>query len=68
MAKPQPKEIEPVTVALWPTTGRALGLGKNLTYECAKTGEIPTVRFGRSLKVPMWFFKKLRDGSKSEGA
>jgi hypothetical protein len=33
-------EIEP-TVDLWPTAGKALGLGRSATYAAATRGEIP---------------------------
>ena len=32
------------SVPLWPTAGKAVGLGRNATYEAAKRGEIPTGR------------------------
>lgn len=41
-----------LTVPLWPTAGRALGLGRNATYEAAERGEIPTVKVGRKRPVP----------------
>jgi hypothetical protein len=43
-ALPDP-EVQP-TVALWPTAGRALHLGRSSTYEAARKGEIPTIRIG----------------------
>ena len=57
-------DVEPLVMPLWPDTGQALGLGKNSTYAAAKAGDIPTVRFGRLKKVPMWFYRQLRDGQK----
>jgi hypothetical protein len=50
-------------VDLWPEAGTALNLGKNLTYAAAREGTIPTVKFGKSIKVPMWFIRQLRDGA-----
>lgn len=38
-------ETQP-TVDLWPTAGRALGLGRNSTYDAAKRGDIPVLRVG----------------------
>ena len=32
--------------------GRLLGIGRNLAYEAARRGEIPTVRLGRRMLVP----------------
>ena len=50
------KEIERqimtrLTVPLWPTAGRALGLGRNATFQGAQTGEIETVKVGRRRPV-----------------
>jgi hypothetical protein len=53
----------PLVLPLWPETGQALGLSKNATYDAARAGTIPTVRFGRLLRVPMWFHRQLRDGA-----
>jgi excisionase family DNA binding protein len=36
-----------------PEAGRLLGLGRNAAYEAAKRGDIPTIRMGRLLRVPM---------------
>ena len=38
------------------------GLGKSKTYELIATGEIPSVRIGRSVRVPA---DRLRGGSSS---
>ena len=39
--------LEKLAVPLWPDAGKALGLSRNHTYEAARAGEIPTVKFGR---------------------
>jgi hypothetical protein len=39
------------TVPLWPHVGRVLHLSKNGSYAAARRGEIPTVRFGRAIRV-----------------
>jgi hypothetical protein len=40
------------TVPLWPTGGRALGLGRSATYEAAARGEIPgLIRIGHKYVV-----------------
>ena len=57
MSKPR-TEIEPVVVDLWPEAGRALNLGKSRTYKSARTGEIPTIQFGKCLKVPLRYSGK----------
>ena len=43
---------QPLVLPLWPDTGKALGLSRNATYDAAKRGEIPTIRFGKLIKVP----------------
>ncbi len=40
------------TYDLWPDTGRILGLSRGATYEAARRGEIPVLRFGKRLLVP----------------
>jgi hypothetical protein len=47
-----PDPNERPTIPLWPDTGRILGLGKATTYAAARTGAIPTLRFGARLVVP----------------
>lgn len=36
-----------------PEAGRRLGLGRNSSYDAARRGELPILRFGRSLRVPV---------------
>jgi excisionase family DNA binding protein len=43
-----------------PEAGR-LGLGRNAAYEAARAGEIPTVRFGKLLRVPIRALERLLD-------
>jgi len=41
-----------LTVPLWPTAGRALGLGKNATYEAFAKGQIPgAFKIGKNIKA-----------------
>lgn len=40
------------TISLWPTAGRALGLGRSSTYAAADRGEIPIIRIGKRVVVP----------------
>jgi hypothetical protein len=47
-----------LTVPLWPIAGRALGLGRNSTYEGARTGEIETIEVGRRRPVPTAFLRR----------
>lgn len=45
--------MEPKTLTV-PEAGRAyFGLGRNASYDAARRGEIPTIRIGRLLRVPI---------------
>jgi hypothetical protein len=46
-------------MSLWPETGRMLGLGRSSTFEAARRGEIPTVKFGARLVVPTAALRRL---------
>jgi hypothetical protein len=49
-----------LTVPPWPTTGRALNLGRSATYDAIARGEIPTIAIGRKRPVPTaWLRQKL---------
>ena len=50
-----------LAVPLWPTAGRALGLGQHATREAAERGAIQTLKgMGRKKPVPTsWLRKKL---------
>ena len=36
-----------------PEAGRWLGIDRNASYEAARRGDIPTIRIGRLLRVPV---------------
>jgi excisionase family DNA binding protein len=46
-----------------PEAGAMLGLTRNASYDAAKRGDIPTIRFGKLLRVPKAAFHKLLDGA-----
>jgi len=54
----EPK-IERMTVPVWPDAGKALGLGRNATYDAVARGEIPVLRFGRRIVVPIKALERL---------
>jgi excisionase family DNA binding protein len=43
---------EPKTVSV-PEAGKWLGIGRNAAYEAARRGDLPTIRIGRLLRVPV---------------
>ena len=45
-------DTQKLALDLWPDVGKALGLGRNSTYEAARRGDIPTIRIGRRILVP----------------
>jgi|NGEPerStandDraft_6_1074524.scaffolds.fasta_scaffold63398_3 excisionase family DNA binding protein len=46
---PTPQERPTVSVE---EAGEFLGLGRSSAYEAARRGELPVLRFGRTLRVP----------------
>ncbi len=47
---PNPAEVPTVSV---PTAGQWYGLGRSASFEAARRGDIPTIRIGRKLVVPV---------------
>jgi len=49
----------PKTISV-PAAGRKYyGIGKNLSYDAARRGQIPTIRIGRLLRVPVAAMERL---------
>jgi excisionase family DNA binding protein len=42
-----------------PEAGAMLGLNRNAAYAAAKRGDIPTIRFGKLLRVPKAAFERM---------
>ena len=54
-------EQQPKTITV-PDAGRIyFGLGRNASYDAAKRGDIPTIRVGRLLRVPVRAMERLLD-------
>jgi hypothetical protein len=47
-----------LTVPIWPTAGKALGIGRNSAYEGVRKGEIETIAVGRRRPVPTAFLRR----------
>ena len=45
-------EKDELTISV-PEAGRRLGLGKNASYEAARRGELPILRFGENCAFPL---------------
>lgn len=39
-----------------------LGISRSTAYECIRTGELPSVKFGRRVLVPRHRFQQMLDG------
>jgi excisionase family DNA binding protein len=59
-----PIECEKLTITV-PEAGRALGIGRNTAYAAARTGELPTLKIGKRLLVPVVALKRLLTEPKS---
>jgi excisionase family DNA binding protein len=55
------KEIDPekCLTYLVPQAGEMLGLTRNASYAAAKRGDIPTIRFGKLIRVPKAAFDEM---------
>jgi len=42
---------------------KALGLGRNAAYEAAKRGDIPTIKIGGRILVPVAAFERMLQGA-----
>ena len=43
--------------------GNVLGIGRSAAYEAARTGQIPTIKIGRRLLVPIIALEKMLSAS-----
>ena len=53
---PSPMDRQTLTV---PEAGKVLGIGRNSAYEAARRGQIPVIRLGRRLLVPVAALRRL---------
>jgi hypothetical protein len=49
-----------------PEAGSKVNLSKNAAYAAARRGEIPTIRFGKALRVPKAKFLKMLSADSTE--
>jgi hypothetical protein len=58
----------PITLSV-PTAGKKyFGLSRNASYEAAARGQIPTIRIGRLLRVPVRALERMLDDASAPGA
>ena len=59
-------DITPKTLSV-PEAGRLyLGIGRDSSYEAAKRGEIPVIRIGKLLRVPIVAMERLLEQAGAE--
>ena len=61
-------EVAPLTISVPEAGKRYFGLSRNGSYGAAARGEIPTIRIGRLLRVPVRALERMLDtarGAKS---
>jgi excisionase family DNA binding protein len=46
--------------------GRLLGIGRSQAYEAARRGELPSIRIGRRILVPVVAFEEMLRGSRTQ--
>ena len=54
-------EDTPLTISVPEAGRRYFGLGRNASYMAATRGELPTVRIGRLLRVPVRALEQMLD-------
>lgn len=42
-----------------PEAGKALGVGRSAAYEAARTGQLPTIKIGKRILVPIAALERL---------
>jgi excisionase family DNA binding protein len=59
----------PLTMSV-PEAGRILGLGRDAAYAAARAGQIPVIRIGRLIRVPITALERMlaEAGKSSEAA
>ena len=55
-----------LTISVPEAGRRYFGIGRGLSFEAARRGEIPTIRIGRLLRVPVRAMEAMLDGSGSD--
>ncbi len=59
--KPAEKQSACKTLSV-PEAGKVLGIGRDRAYEAAREGQIPTIKLGRRLVVPIAALDRLLEG------
>jgi hypothetical protein len=57
----QPMGEEPKTLSVVEAGRQYFDIGRTLSYEAARSGQIPTIRIGKKLRVPVVALEKMLD-------
>lgn len=49
-----------------PEAAQVLGIGRNAAYEAVRTGQIPTIRIGKRILVPVAALRRMLETPKAE--
>jgi excisionase family DNA binding protein len=56
------EETQRLTIPVWPDAAKLLGVSKGTAYEAARRGEIPTIRIGKRILVPVAALERMLQG------
>jgi hypothetical protein len=57
------EEDEPLTLSVPAAGKKYFNLSRNASYDAAARGEIPTIKIGRLLRVPVRAMERILDGA-----
>lgn len=58
-----PEDDKPLTMTVPEAGKKYYDLGRNASYEAARRGDIPTIRIGRLLRVPVRVLDRMLDSA-----
>lgn len=58
----------PLTISVPEAGEKYFGIGKNAAYRAAERGEIPTIKVGRLLRVPVAALEKMMESAVAKAA
>ena len=58
-----PTNDQPFTISVPDAGRRYFGIGKNAAYQAARRGEIPTIKIGKRLLVPLAALERMLQGA-----
>lgn len=62
----QPAEEAPITLSVPAAGKKYFGLGRNASYAAAERGELPTIKIGKILRVPVRALERMLDAAMPE--